>query len=100
MMAKAAASGADVLIFDLRMPFTRQQNRRRGNWWRRRSPTTLARPCALRPGQCARQPWCAGISNRATGAPRRHHAAEAGGPEDLQRLADLIERWEFRHNAI
>jgi len=52
--AKATASGPDVLIFDLGRGSPRQQAGGR-QLVRRRSPTALAAPCAVRPGQRARQ---------------------------------------------
>ena len=97
MMAKAAASGADVIIFDLEdavhpdaKPAARQLvaetlGERAGG-----GPARYVRVNALDSA------WCAGDLEAVLPArPDGIMLPKAEGPEDLHRLADLIERWEI-----
>jgi len=97
MMAKAAASGADVLIFDLEdavhpdsKPAARQL-----------VAAALANSTGVGPTRYVRvnaldSAWCAGDLEAVLPArPDGIMLPKLVEPEDLQRLADLIERWEL-----
>ena len=96
MMAKAAASGADVIIFDLEdavHPDAKPAARRL-------VAETLAERAGGGPARYVRvnaldSAWCAGDLEAVLPArPDGIMLPKAEGPEDLHRLADLIERWE------
>jgi citrate lyase subunit beta/citryl-CoA lyase len=96
MMAKAAASGADVIIFDLEdavHPDAKPAARRL-------VAETLAERAGGGPARYVRvnaldSAWCAGDLEAVLPArPDGIMLPKAEGPEDLHRLADLIARWE------
>jgi len=97
MLAKAAASGADVIIFDLEdavhpdaKPAARQL-----------VAAALADNAGGGPARYVRvnaldSAWCSGDLEAVMPArPDGIMLPKLMGPEDLQRLADLMERWEF-----
>jgi citrate lyase subunit beta / citryl-CoA lyase len=97
MMAKAAASGADVIIFDLEdavHPDAKPAARRL-------VAETLAERAGGGPARYVRvnaldSAWCAGdLEAVLPSRPDGIMLPKAEGPEDLHRLPDLIERWEI-----
>jgi citrate lyase subunit beta/citryl-CoA lyase len=97
MMAKAATSGADVVVFDLedavhpdakaaarQLVVEALADRASG------APVRYVRVNALD------SEWCAGdLETVLPARPDGIMLPKAVGPEDLHRLSDLIERWEF-----
>jgi citrate lyase subunit beta / citryl-CoA lyase len=97
MMAKAAASGADVIVFDLEdavHPDAKQAARQLVT-------ATLAASASGTPARYVRvnaldSEWCAGdLEAVLPSRPDGIMLPKAVGPEDLHRLSDLIERWEL-----
>lgn len=97
MMAKAAASGADVLIFDLEDAVHPDSK----SAARQLVTAALASSAGGAPARYVRvnaldSAWCAGDLEAVLPArPDGIMLPKLVGPEDLQRLADLIERWEL-----
>ena len=101
MMAKAAASGADVVIYDLEDAVHPQQKEAA------RLPVAVAldRDPAQGPLRYVRvnaldTPWCEGdLEAVLPAAPDGIVLPKAAGPEDLDRLDALISRWEMPAKA-
>jgi citrate lyase subunit beta/citryl-CoA lyase len=97
MMAKAATSGADVIILDLEdavHPDTKAAARQL-------VADTLGDRATVAPARYVRvnaldSEWCAGDLQAVLSArPDGIMLPKAVGPEDLHRLSELIERWEL-----
>jgi citrate lyase subunit beta/citryl-CoA lyase len=97
MMAKATASGADVIVLDLEDAVHPDAKAAA----RRLVAETLATSASGTPARYVRvnaldSKWCAGDLEAVLAArPDGIMLPKAVGPEDLHRLSDLIERWEF-----
>ena len=97
MVAKAAASGADVIIFDLEDAVHPDAKAAA----RRLVAEALANRAGGAPARYVRvnaldSEWCAGDLEAVLPArPDGIMLPKAVGPEDLHRLTDLIERWEL-----
>jgi citrate lyase subunit beta/citryl-CoA lyase len=97
MMAKAAASGADVIVLDLEDAVRPDAK----GAARQLVAEALAKRAEGGPARYVRvnaldSEWCAGdLEAVLPSRPDGIMLPKAEGPEDLHRLADLIERWEF-----